>query len=548
MLETSFQLTARALAAMVLITCSATLASAQLQSPDQIACINALAKAETKLAKTQGKDVGKCMKSFAAGKLAACQTAEGCLTADVKGKVAKAAAKLSSASARFCAADSPDYGSVDEPEATRRIRFLTNALNADIFGAALDTTLATRTGDSDVAKCQGKAAKVVQKLFDTRMSGYTKCKSAGLDDGSIVDTTGLAACLSDVSSTESKVVKALEKLDSTLTKSCAEVATGTAFPGRCAAVPDAGVCIQAQSRCRFCMLINDLDGLSADCDLYDDTVANDSCTEGDGRCNGSSLLCDRAFDAVSYPTSHNAFTNADEGWAVPNQKHGIARQLKDGVRGLMLDTYNFEGTPHLCHASCDLNEGAKWREPLVDGLIRVRDFLEDNPGEVVSFIFEAYISEADTAVAMAAAGLDAYVHEQAVGAPWPTLQQLIDSGKRLVVFTDDSAAALPWHLYVWDFAWETNFSFAAIEDFTCGINRGSMANSLFILNHFLTGPFGGSDTLAGRANLSSVFQPRAEQCQSESGRLPNFVTVDFVNIGALYEVVESLNDIGTCKP
>src|SRR5215207_1699725 len=67
-------------------------------------------------------------------------------------------------------------------------------------------------------------------------------------------------------------------------------------------------------------------------------------------CNGSAALCDRRFDEVVYPTTHNAMSNEAEGWLAPNQYLGIAQQLEDGVRGLMLDTHLWEGDVLLCHA------------------------------------------------------------------------------------------------------------------------------------------------------------------------------------------------------
>ncbi len=522
-------------------------AMAQVQTSGRAKCVAGLSKAATKLAKTQGKDGLGCMKSFASGKLASCQTAEGCLVADVKGKVAKAKEKLRQAFLKNCQNDEPDFAAPDYIDAHRLIRFHTNALGADVFGAGIDSTLATRESASDVAKCQGSAAKSLQKLFDARFSAYGRCKAAGVSDGSIDGTAALEACIDAVAAGDAKIDKAAGKVVDTLNKSCAEVDQAAAFPARCA-TGDAATCMAERALCRFCLLANDLDDTSVDCDLYDDEVANDSCTVADGRCNGSSLLCDRAFDAVSYPTSHNAFTNAEEGWGLPNQNLGMKNQLEAGVRSLMLDTYLFSGVPHLCHGLCDVNELAKWREPLVDGLVRIREFLDDNPGEVVSIIFESYLSEALTASSFTAAGLDGYLHEQGVGDPWPTLADLIASGKRLVVFTDDGSASLPWHLYVWDFAWETHFSFETVEDFSCTINRGSMSNSLFILNHFLTTPIGGNLNLSRQANADSLFTARAGQCQDESGRLPNFVTVDFVDVGALFKVVDGLNATGACVP
>jgi hypothetical protein len=260
------------------------------------------------------------------------------------------------------------------------------------------------------------------------------------------------------------------------------------------------------------------------------------------RCNGFVQLCDRAYDAVSYPTTHNAMSNGEEGWLVPNQNFAVPTQLGDGVRALMLDTWYFGGQVVLCHGGdvfpCDLS-GMK---PLADGLAEIADFLDRRPNEVVSIIFESYVSEADVEAAFDAAGLAGRTHVQPVGEPWPTLRSLIEDDQRLVVFTDDSGAVLPWHHYVWDFAWETHFSFENPEDFSCAINRGSPANSLFILNHFLT-RFVGSPVLADMVNHNPLFIDRAEQCLSESGRLPNFVTVDYYDIGDLFPVVQNLNGL-----
>lgn len=57
-------------------------------------------------------------------------------------------------------------------------------------------------------------------------------------------------------------------------------------------------------------------------------------------CNGSRALCDRRLDEVVIPATHNAFSAAEEpGWLFANQRHGIERQLRDGIRGLLLDVH-----------------------------------------------------------------------------------------------------------------------------------------------------------------------------------------------------------------
>jgi hypothetical protein len=252
-------------------------------------------------------------------------------------------------------------------------------------------------------------------------------------------------------------------------------------------------------------------------------------------CNGAEALCARRYDQVAYATTHNAMSSEEEGWVEPNQHFAVPRQLADGVRALMLDIHDWDGLPQLCHSICPLGS-----LPLVDGLARVREFLDDQRGEVVTLILESYVDAATVAGAFADAGLERYAFAPAPGAPWPTLRELIDDDQRLVVFTDEGGGAYPWYLDVWAHAWETPFSAETVDDFTCDPNRGDPGNALFILNHFLTRTFAVPDEAAATNDLA-LLQARAEACREASGALPNFVTVDFHDVGGLLDTVDALN-------
>jgi len=76
----------------------------------------------------------------------------------------------------------------------------------------------------------------------------------------------------------------------------------------------------------------------------------------DPKCNGHQELCARRFDEVAFPMTHNAMSNAEAGWGIPNQRFGITRQLDDGICGLMLDTYEEDGELLLCHVLCGLGK------------------------------------------------------------------------------------------------------------------------------------------------------------------------------------------------
>ncbi|MBK8258343.1 MAG: hypothetical protein IPK82_37460 [Polyangiaceae bacterium] len=255
-------------------------------------------------------------------------------------------------------------------------------------------------------------------------------------------------------------------------------------------------------------------------------------------CNGSALLCNRRVDEVVFPTTHNAMSNIDDGWIAPNQPHRVTTQLHDGVRGLMLDTHsNADGVPSLCHGSCGFGQ-----QPLVEGLGEIAQFLRCNPREVVVIIFEAYVSAQETDKAFQDSGLVEFVHTQPMGDLWPTLGELINQNHRLIALTDDPAGTPAYYHHVWDYAWDNPYAAETPADLKCELGRGSLSNSLFIFNHFLTAPVADIN-LAEQINHNPFFIDRTTACSEQMGDLPNFVTVDFYTTGDLFPVVNQLNGL-----
>ena len=258
------------------------------------------------------------------------------------------------------------------------------------------------------------------------------------------------------------------------------------------------------------------------------------------QCNGSVGLCGKRFNEVAYVTTHNAFNAEEEGFSLPNHTYGITRQLNDGVRGLMIDVYDEGGIATVYHSLAFLGTTT-----LESNLIEIKNFLDANPNEVVTIIFECYADFVLVEEAFINANILDYTHEQETDDPWPTLQEMIDSGKRLVVLSDrdDAPSGEDWYHYVWAYAVETPFSNSSNSDFTCGFNRGNPENDLFILNHFATDPsLGvGRTDLSELANEFNFFYNRADECWNALGKFPNFLTIDFHELGDVFEVADSLN-------
>jgi hypothetical protein len=273
-------------------------------------------------------------------------------------------------------------------------------------------------------------------------------------------------------------------------------------------------------------------------------------------CGGYADYCERPYNEVSQVCTHNAMSNVVDGFVfpTPNQTQGLTRQLDDGVRCLMLDTYWHEGEASLCHGACGI-----WGvRPLQDGLVEVREWLESHPTDILTFILEAYLDEAQTRQALTAAGLDPFLYRHAgIGTPWPTYGEMIDANERLVVFTDDADSTEAWHLDWRTHGWETPFN---DESFSCVPGRGdptAAEHPIFILNHYTLCGGGGCPENALVNNALDGLLERAFACSETEmshnpfGQIPTFVNVDHYDVprsggdpevADVFEAVEALNE------
>jgi glycerophosphoryl diester phosphodiesterase len=267
----------------------------QLESKDQQSCINELNKGLAKVAKTQGKDIGKCIKDGSKGKLEG-QSIEECITADNKGKVAKAKQKTISKASPLCGVP-PDFGPSD-PNTVNQVAVEKElSLIHEVFGSDLDaaTAIISAADNKDGSKCQQGVAKAMKKCQDAKLKVFNACKKSGLSAKSssrIVNPLGLAGCFSGrgdsiAADVKGKVAKACDpgtgKIKTTIDKKC--VADLGAFAG-CndpnGPLPSAGelaTCIDRLVECEVCLALNAADDLYHyhDCDLFDDGEANGSC-------------------------------------------------------------------------------------------------------------------------------------------------------------------------------------------------------------------------------------------------------------------------------
>lgn len=308
------------------------------------------------------------------------------------------------------------------------------------------------------------------------------------------------------------------------------------------------------------------------------------------------LSDDVRYNQAAYVTAHNSFAAVEHGYLVPQQVWSISNQLKNGVRALMFDIYLDEGLLGvkdeyigLCHGSCFstryvLTVPGTGVMSLAKALRKVKKFLEEHPKEIVTIFLEDYVKDRIK--------LDKVIDEVQIGHfvlrpcdwdpiqnnGWPTIQQMRERNKRLVIFTDKrpTASALgggvklgntasrdnSYAYYIWSNVMESEFSTLqkekiALEREQSRNNATSTVNIsgrrfLYLMNYYpefylplkideftceeLKNRFDYS-----RMNSRGLLDVLSYVMSQNNGRYPNFIALDFVQAGDPLHIVQGIN-------
>ena len=193
---------------------------------------------------------------------------------------------------------------------------------------------------------------------------------------------------------------------------------------------------------------------------------------------------------------------------------------------------------YFCHGFCEL--GAYPVEP---ALHDIRDFVVAHPDEVIILIVEDYVTPEDLASAFEKAGFDGLIYTGNATPHWPTLRELIQSGRRVLLFTESGRPGVPWLRPAFETFRETPYTFHKVEEFSCRANRGGDAGPLFQINHWIDTTPTPKPSNAAIVNAYPFLLARAERCAEERHHLPNLIAVDFYRTGDLFAVVDKLNGV-----
>ncbi|KAG1455545.1 hypothetical protein G6F56_007039 [Rhizopus delemar] len=270
-------------------------------------------------------------------------------------------------------------------------------------------------------------------------------------------------------------------------------------------------------------------------------------------CNGGSHLCSRSYSNITHLVTHDSYALSPN--LAATQEKSIIKQLDDGVRGIKLSAISSarDSSVHLCHTFCEVLDAG----PAVETLDEIAFWLSNNPKEVVTIMWNNIynIDASEIAQSYEASSIMPYAYSHKELDPWPTLQELIDSGKRVVNFIDSKPdeEKYPWLMYQFSRVFETPYENTDLNSFNCNIDRVvpdlNPNDLMYVMNHFFYGvidmaAFKIQIPMRNKAKLinGQLLLDHTSNCTEVHRKKPTFIEVDFYTVGQALQLTASLND------
>jgi len=254
--------------------------------------------------------------------------------------------------------------------------------------------------------------------------------------------------------------------------------------------------------------------------------------------NCKAININKNFNQVCWLTTHNSFASSTYNWVYNQQSLSIEDQLDYGVRALMIDLWWHNNQIYMLHGGIHLSRIQKWSkiDTFEKLLIDIKKWLDNNPNEIVTLIIESYLNTTGGNEIMRLLkknDMDKMLYNpsriQLLNNKWNKISDMIANNTRLVIMSRNIYDQV---IYDDDVIIENDWS-----DNEDGDKFFKTNGNIYIFNHFKKAslhPY-------KKYNSFTHIMQRMINAYKIIHKFPNFLAVDFVQVGDSKKVVEFLN-------
>ncbi len=229
------------------------------------------------------------------------------------------------------------------------------------------------------------------------------------------------------------------------------------------------------------------------------------------------------YDDVTWICSHNAMSNREENWIMPNQIWSISQQLEHGIHAQMWDIWMLDGKATLRHGNGRFFDTGK--KELLIAFQEVKNYLDEHPRAIITLILESKVEDTPILEALRESKLEPLRYKPTgIVEEWPTLGELRKNNSRLIILCDRRTEHF---IQLWDHAVETDWVNRKATQMNNRLRRGKAENDLLILNHFVGNPLP-SEEASKEANSKTILAKREKDIERLYKRRANYWTLDHI--------------------
>lgn len=175
-----------------------------------------------------------------------------------------------------------------------------------------------------------------------------------------------------------------------------------------------------------------------------------------------------------------------------------------------------------------LLDGRGQATPFIDQLLTIKKSLENRPEKILTLFLDFNVNVNELSALIDESGIQPYLFEFSERGGWLSLKEMVDSGKRLVIFCMQEHRNSPdWLHYIWDYAVEPYYSILEAPVFVGEFLKGDPRNTLLIYNDYnVSGNTGPANASFFNTTQNPYLIEHIKSVWKNTGKTPNFIFLD----------------------